>query len=90
MSHSPASYTPGLIVRYLSPTDTKGSRWQATICRGQGAENRYRVTVPYEAGPDAAAAAVVARFNESMGADWHVSGAALSLDGGSTYAYPCG
>ncbi len=86
---SPAAYVPGVLVRYLGATNSRGSRWQATLNRGAGAENRYRAAVPYADGPDAAAAAVVARFNECRDADWRILGAALSLDGGDTYAYPC-
>jgi hypothetical protein len=88
--HSPSRYIPGCSVRYIPPTDTKGSRWAATISRGAGAVNRYRATVPYANGPDAAAQAVVSRFNEIMGSDWVILGSALSIDGGSTYAYPVG
>jgi hypothetical protein len=89
-SDSPAAYVPSAVVAYQGPTDRRGSRWVATITRGQGSVNRFRVAVPYEQGPDAAAAAVVARFNECMGAEWRVTGPALSLDGGTRYAYPCG
>lgn len=90
MSHSPTAYVPGLTVTYVPPTDTRGSRWRATLARGAGAVNRFRVSVPYADGPDAAARAVVGRFNETRGADWIVYGAALSLDGGNHYAYPAG
>ena len=94
MSHSPSAYVPGAIVTYVPPTDTRGSAWRATLTRGTGAVNRWRTRVPYNAGPDAAAASVVARFNETMGGAhgdaWHVIGAALSLDGGTTYAYAVG
>jgi hypothetical protein len=90
MNHAPIAYVPGLVVAYVPPTDTRGSRWRATLTRGTGAANRFRVSIPYADGPDAAARAVVDRFNEAMGADWIVYGAALSLDGGSHYAYPAG
>lgn len=90
MSHSPTAYIPGLTVTYVPPTDTRGSRWCATLTRGTGAANRFRVSIPYADGPDAAARAVVDRFNEAMGADWIIYGAALSLDGGNHYAYPAG
>ena len=79
MNHSPLAYVPG---------------WRATLTRGDGAANRWRARVSHDDGPDAAAAAVVARFNETMGNDhfdaWHVFGAALSLDSGSAYAYAVG
>jgi hypothetical protein len=89
MSHSPSQYLPGLLVKYAGATDTKGSRWIATLTRGVGAENRYRASVPYGDGPDAAAAAVVARFNEVMGTAWRIDPTALSLDGTTTFAYGC-
>lgn len=92
--HSPFRYVPGAIVKYCGPTDTRGSRWIATIRRGQTRADVVRATVPYADGPDAAAVAVVARFNDRMGNDgadsWRVLGAAQSIDGGNTYAYPVG
>ena len=94
MNHAPSAYVPAVAVAYMPPTDTRGSQWRATLTRGTGDANRWRARVPYNAGPDAAAAAVVARFNETMGNDhgdaWHVFGAALSLDSGSAYAYAVG
>lgn len=87
---SPASYVPGCLVAYVPPTSTRGSAWRATITRGSGAADRFRARVPFAYGPDAAARAVVARFNECLAADWQVLGAALSLDGGTAYAYPVG
>jgi hypothetical protein len=86
--HSPHTYVPGAVVEYAAATDTRGSRWRATIRRGAGRDNIWRASVPYADGPDAAAAAVVAAFNAAMGAAWCVSGAALSLNGGDAYAYP--
>lgn len=91
--HSPLVYVPAVVVAYVPPTDTRGSAWRATLTRGAGAANRWRVRVPYNDGPDAAAAAVIARFNETFPADvdaWRIIGAALSLDGGETYAYAAG
>ena len=88
--HSPFRYVPGAVVKYCGPTDTRGSRWIATIRRGQTRADVFRATVPYGDGPDAAAAAVVDRFNAAMAADWRVIGAALSTDGGDSYAYPIG
>jgi len=88
--HSPFRYVPGLTVQYVPATDTKGSRWRAEIRRGSTAADCHRATVPYQDGPDAAAAAAVDRFNAAMGADWRVLGAALSVDGGNRYAYPVG
>jgi len=89
-SNSPTAYVPAAVVAYQGPIDRRCSQWVATITRGQGSENRVRVAVPYQDGPDAAAAAVVARFNDRMNAEWRIIGPALSLDGGNTYAYPCG
>jgi len=88
--HSPFRYVPGAVVEYRGATERRGSQWVATIRRGASASDRFRAAVPYAEGPDAAAAAVVARFNAAMGADWRVIGAALSLHGGNTYAYPVG
>ena len=94
MNHAPSAYVPGVVVDHVRPTDTRGAGWRATLTRGTGAANRWRARVTYNDGPDAAAAAVVVRFNETMGTDhgdvWHVLGAALSLDGGSAYAYAVG
>ena len=90
MSSCPASYTAGATVHYVAPTNTKGSRWTATINRGNGAANRWRATVPFADGPDAAIAQVLQRFNECLDCQWVVKGQAMSLDGGDTYAYPIG
>lgn len=94
MNHAPFAYVPGVVVAYVPPTDTRCSGWRATLTRGTGATNRWRARVTYNDGPDAAAAAVVARFNETMGnahgETWRVIGAALSLDGGGTFAYAVG
>ncbi len=87
--HSPENYLPGCVVDYKGPTRV-GAQWVATITRGTDRADRFRVAVPYAAGPDAAAAAVVDRFNAAMGAHWIVLGNALSLDGGNRYAYPVG
>ena len=88
--HSPFRYVPGLTVTYRPATDTTGSRWHAVIKRGPARADSYRATVPYQDGPDAAARAVIDRFNAALGADWTLLGAALSLDGGGSYAYPAG
>lgn len=94
MNHAPVAYVPGVVVAYVPPTDTRCSGWRATLTRGDGAANRWRARVTYNDGPDTAAAAVVARFNETMGnahgETWRVIGAALSLDGGTTFAYAVG
>jgi hypothetical protein len=90
MTHSPANYRPGLTVRYLSATDTKGSRWSASLIRGNDPEYRVRTTVPYQDGPDAAAQAVVEKFNTHHGTAWVVDPSAISLDGGDQYVYGCG
>lgn len=90
MSHSPSAYVPGAVVRYAGPTDTRCSQWIATIARGTTAADKVRASVPYNDGPDAAVAVAVRRFNAKLDADWRVLGPALSLDGGTTYAYPVG
>ena len=88
--HSPFRYVPGCTVTYKGATNTRGSQWVAIVRRGNQRADTFRASVPYADGPDAAAAAAVARFNDRMGAAWRVLGAALSLDGGTTYAYPVG
>jgi hypothetical protein len=52
------------VVRYRGATDTRGSRWFATIKRG--GDETWRASVPFEDGPLAAATAAAAKF----GADW--------------------
>jgi hypothetical protein len=86
---SPEHYVPGLLVRYRGATDTRGSRWVATLTRGAGPDWKLSATVPYQSGPDAAAAAVVAQFNVKHSTSWRVDPTALSLDGGDLYAYGC-
>jgi hypothetical protein len=88
--HSPFRYVPGCVVEYRPPTNTRGSRWVATITRGQDRADVYRAAVSYGDGPDAAALAAVDRFNAAMGGEWRLIGAALSLNGGDRYAYPVG
>jgi hypothetical protein len=88
--HSPFRYVPGCVVEYCGATNTRGSVWRATITRGNAPADRFRAVVPYADGPDAAARAVVERFNHAMDADWRLIGAALSINGGDRYAYPVG
>lgn len=91
MSSHPSRYVPGCLVRYRPPTNSSGSAWLAVIKRGNMAHERLSVRVPFHDGPDAAAEAAVAKFNQSIpDTEWLVLGAALSLDGGETYAYPVG
>lgn len=91
MTSQPSKYVPGCLVRYRPPTNSSGGAWLAVIKRGNQSHHRYAVRVPFHDGPDAAAAAVVERFNRSMPrTEWIVLGAALSLDGGDSYAYPVG
>lgn len=52
------------IVRYSGPTNTRGSRWLATIKRGGG--EIWRASVPFADGPLVAAIAAAAKF----GAEW--------------------
>jgi hypothetical protein len=93
VTESPFRYVPGCAVEYRGPTDRGGSQWVAVIRRGRERRDCYRAAVPYNAGPDAAARAAVARFNTALNADrepWQLLGAALSMDGGNRYAYPVG
>ena len=94
MSSHPANYVPGCSVEYRGPTNTQGGKWAAVIKRGRDRCDQYRATVPFAAGPDAAARAAVDRFNTELIPDglgrWQVLGAALSMDGGDRYSYPVG
>jgi hypothetical protein len=87
---SPFRYVPGCVVEYCGATNARGSVWRATLTRGNAPGDRFRAVVPYADGPDAAARAVVERFNAAMDANWQLIGAALSLTGGDRYAYPVG
>ena len=86
ISDHPSRYVPAAVVSYAGATETMGSRWRALIDRGNGC--RFRAAVPYDSGPDAAAAAVVAKANKALQVRWAVVGPALTLDGGNRYAYP--
>ena len=94
MPELPAHYVPGCAVEYRGPTDSRGAVWAAVIRRGRQRSDCYRATVPFADGPDAAARAVVDRFNAELIPDglgrWQVLGAALSMDGGDRYSYPVG
>jgi len=52
------------VVRYHGPTNSRGSRWIATIKRG--GDEIWRASVPFQDGPVVAAIAAAAKF----GADW--------------------
>ena len=92
MPESPANYTAAAVVKYTGATSTKGSRWTATIKRGSTKDDLTRALFPYADAPDAAALAVLTRFNANheLRHPWRITGPALSLDGGNTYAYPLG
>ena len=94
MTSHPAHYLPGCSVEYRGPTNTQGGRWVAVIRRGRDRASQYRVTTPFDDGPDAAARAAVDRFNAELIPDglgrWQVLGAALSMDGADRYSYPVG
>ena len=63
--HYVSGSTACAVVRYHGPTDTRGSRWIATI-HCAGGEAVHRASVPFEEGPVTAAIAAAAKF----GADW--------------------
>lgn len=90
MNHYPFNSLPGALVEYRRPTNRNVSKWRATITRGKGAANRWRASVPYQDGPDAAVAALLQRFNECHDTQWIIQGTPLSLSGGEVYAYPVG
>ena len=48
------------VVRYHGPTNTRGSRWIATIKRG--GDETWRASVPFQDGPVVAAIAATAKF----------------------------
>jgi len=87
--HSPSVYRPGLLVKYVGASNTKGSRWIASLNRGGDPKAQTKAAVSYQEGPDAAALAVVEKFNAVYGTAWIVDPVALSMDGGNTYAYSC-
>jgi len=89
MTDFPKSSLPGAIVKYCGPTNCRGSRWIATINRGSEARHKFRAIVPFEQGPDAAAAAVTAKAAKCFNANWQLVFPAISLDGsGCDYVYP--
>ena len=89
MTDSPKSSLPGAIVKYAGPTNCRGSRWLATINRGNEPHHKFRASVPFEQGPDAAAAAVTAKAAKYFEANWQLVFPAISLDGsGCGYVYP--
>jgi len=49
------------IVKYHGPTNTRGSRWIATIKRGGG--ETWRASVPFQDGPLVAAIAATRKFD---------------------------
>lgn len=53
------------VVKYHGPTNTRGSRWIATIRRGGG--ETWRASVPFSDGPIAAA---VKAAHACSGCDW--------------------
>ena len=87
---SPSRYVPGCVVKYHGPTDTKGSRWTATIRRGSQRQDVFRASVSFNEGPDAAVQAAVDKFNQKMESDWVVLSFPHSIDGGNIYSYPVG
>ena len=66
---------PCALVRYAGATDTKGSRWLATLRRG--ADSVFRASVDYESGPLEAAA----KACEKAGCSHWKPCASASLDG---------
>lgn len=52
------------VVRYHGPTNSRGSRWIATVKRGGG--EVWRASVPFQEGPITAALAAISKF----GAKW--------------------
>jgi hypothetical protein len=76
-----------IVVKYLGPTNTKGSRWKAMI--EPGGRNSKETTLPYDFSLDAAqnAEAVASAFAKAIGhqGTFHTSG---STDTGEHYFVP--
>ena len=89
-SYSPFNSLPGALVEFRGPTRSSGSKWRATITRGSGAEDRWRASVAYQDGPDAAVEKLLQRFNECHGSQWIMHGTPLSIGNGDVYVYPVG
>lgn len=90
MNNAPFNALSGVLVEYRRPTNRNVARWRATITRGSGAANRWRQSVPYADGPDAAVRALLEHLRESEGLLWTIKGTPLSLGNGDVYAYPVG
>jgi len=67
------------LVKYLGPTNHRGSRWKATIMRD--AETKWSATASYEEGPIVA----VEKLLEKQNLDWTVKGCAHAGGMDSTY-----
>lgn len=81
-AHAPVvGSRPAIVVRYGCDPHGRG-QWVATLKRGPR-ERAARLAVPAADGPDAAAAALIAR----QGLPWRILPAPGSLDGGESYAY---
>lgn len=81
-AHAPVvGSRPAVVVRYGCDSHGRG-QWVATLKRGPR-ERAARLAVPAHHGPDAAAAALIAR----QGLPWRLLPAPGSLDGGESYAY---
>jgi len=68
------------LVKYLGPTDYKGSRWKATVSRDS--ETMWSAIASYDDGPIVA----VENLIEKYGLDWEVRGCAHVGGIDSTYA----
>jgi len=81
-AHGPAiGSRAAVVVRFQSDAHGR-NRWVATLKRGPR-ERAARLAVPAADGPDAAAAALIAR----QGLSWRILPAPGSLDGGDSYVY---
>lgn len=77
---------PTVTVRYQGPTNTRGSRWSATLKRDR--QTTYRASVPYDEGPVAAFNALRRKHVAELG-DWTLKAAGVA-DQGDTYFFLCG
>ena len=84
----PKHYTAGLTVKYHGPTNTRCSRWVATLVRDS--QTKVNAWVPFDDGPDYAAADCLRKLESSLGIVWVVKCPAAYMDNGSTYVYCVG
>ena len=71
----------GIVVKYLGPTNHRGSRWAASLYRDP--DTTWRASVPYADGPLAAAQLLL----DKQGLTWQLGDVSSIAD--STYCIAC-